>query len=162
MRILIVEDNMDEQQRATEAVEAAGHTVMWMTQDLRYGSQHLHRPQYDDREAYADYQRQMLAMEACDGVITDLHFLPVQDEFVYDEQKKYGEQLPPCGLLVVIDALSHGKPVVICTRGDHHGPGMAYIHDRYLMGLTRTGAFGWEDRKDWAGAVKQLEKRYST
>lgn len=159
MRILIVEDSVEEQQRAQEAVEEAGHEAVHVTSDLRYGSSIPWEPIYSSPD-YKEYKRQMLGMEECDGVLTDLHFLPVQDQNTERENEMYGDNLPPCGLLVVIDALTHGKPVVVCTSGNHHGATMSFIFDRYLQNLGRTEAFGWNDGKNWGEAVRQLEERY--
>lgn len=159
LHILVVEDTVEEQEKARQAIEAAGHTCT-IVSSLRY----------DEETGLVDAVTDE-AMQNADAVITDLHFFP--DSYVMrsrkgadDERMKYGlffdpekGQLPPCGLLVVIDALVAGKPVVICTAGDHHGPAMSWIYDRYLRLLHRTQAFGWNDRKDWIEAVKQLEER---
>lgn len=174
MHILIVEDQPEQQELACQAVEKAGHTLA-VCGSLRYSPDQA--VPYGDPD-YEIYKRADLALLQADGVITDLHFLP--DTYSRDECERYGlycpgpfdppepkdpsqytGSLPPCGLLVVIDCLVAGKPVVICTSGYHHGPAMSWIYDRYLTGFGRREAFGWNDRKDWEDAVRQLEERYA-
>lgn len=89
------------------------------------------------------------------GIITDLMF----------QNGPYPSQaIPPAGLLIVIQALSAGVPVVVCTDakevGGHHAEAISWIFDGYISNFRWFSAaecpFGWIEDKDWGRAVAML------
>lgn len=137
-KILVVEDNPEAQETAKKILECRGYqAVVHQTFD------------YDDT-----------TLDGVDGVITDLYFNPFKGTWFdrHSQSSAYDSNPPVSGLLVVIDALKAGKPVVVCTSGDHHGESLAWIHDGFLN-LRSLRAFGWDDRKNFESALDQLEKR---
>jgi len=140
MRIIVIDDCSDELRKAVGAVEAAGHEVISFSDcKSRY-------PNPDVWEQMAD----------ADGVITDLYFNPKRSNDRVMEE--YSRNTPPMGLVVALHALHIGKPVVICTSGDHHGSQLSFVFDAYVSPTSRKIGFGWEEDKDWARAVKMLEQ----
>lgn len=173
--ILVVEDRIEEQQRAREAVEAAGYEVV-----------------------IAETQEEAVrTMASVDAVITDMFFPPsaISDDtawalsqgwpleevearieqrnetlpfcervYVSAQQLAYLADPPQCGLIIVIAAQSMNKPVFICTDGTpegHHGIKISWIYDSFVRnpeGLKEC-PFGWDDLKNWGRAVQYLEKK---
>jgi glycosyltransferase involved in cell wall biosynthesis len=82
-------------------------------------------------------------LSRADAIITDL---------CWDEN--------PEGLIVVIDALSLGKPVVVCTNGRTEDGGHANIGfvQSYVY-VKNPLPFGWVETKNWTDAALQLENR---
>jgi CheY-like chemotaxis protein len=145
MRILVIDDKREEREAAKAAVEAAGHEAIVFA-DMSY-------PQGD---------KFWETMRTVDGVITDLYFNPNRSN---DRVMATYRQTPPAmGLLVALHALHLGKPVVICTSGDHHGAELSFVYDAYVGPnlSNRNIAFGWDEAKDWARSVKMLEKGVKT
>lgn len=137
IKIIVIDDKREELERAKAAVEAAGHEALC----------------FDDLSDWRNpFWKQM---EEADGVITDLHFHPRRGGD--KAQEVYEKSIPPMGLVVALHALHIGKPVVICTSGDHHGPELSFVFDSYVSASEYNIGFGWEENKDWATAVKMLE-----
>tara|TARA_Y100000031_G_scaffold154095_1_gene200850 strand:+ start:1451 stop:2014 length:564 start_codon:yes stop_codon:yes gene_type:complete len=89
------------------------------------------------------------------GIITDLmfHIGPHHLECAQ----------PPAGLLVALQAVSVGIPVVICTDlegGEHHTEAISWIFDGYVSRLGTNPRFprpfGWVENKDWGKAIQLL------
>lgn len=170
-KILIVEDRLDEQDRARQVVEMVGFepiVASFLTDAVE-------------------------VMLSADGVMSDMFFPPYnplkrfgfKEEVAAEELKatfeKFGllgdlveseraylDEPPPCGLLIVISAMATGKPVVVCTDGTtegHHGVKLSWIFDSFVARSTHGGLppevfpFGWNDRKDWADALSKLIDR---
>lgn len=153
MRIVIFEDSSEEANRAIDAVKAAGHEpVLFDGLSERYPKPSVWQE-----------------IETADGVITDLYFNPYRSNS--EVMRQYHESPPPSGLVVALHAVYRGKPVVICTSGNHHGAELSFIFDAYVSVQEnkpdyegwgdKDTPFGWEERKDWTEAVKQLEKRHA-
>lgn len=73
------------------------------------------------------------------------------------------DPIPPSGLLIIIQALAVGVPLVVCTNADdvggHHGQAMHWFYDGYILPTIRRKIplpFGWIENKDWDAAVKLL------
>lgn len=144
MRILILDDKAEERSKALEAAQAKGFECV------------VHDP--TDREWPE-------LVDGVDGVVTDLFWTHRTD------RADHRDNLPPSGLLVVIHALSKGKPAVICTdvekrardgtgdRQGHHGLAAGFIHDGYVHHWERVCPFGWVEDKDWSKAIDMLVKR---
>lgn len=140
IKIIVIDDKREELDRAKAAIEAAGHEAFTFS-NFSYR-----------RDVPSVWEQ----MEGADGVITDLFFNPRHSN---DEvNAHYDQSPPPMGLVVALHAVHVGKPVVICTCGNHHGPELSFVFDCYLSGRS-SRAFGWEENKDWSEAVKRLEER---
>ncbi len=135
LKILVIDDNEEERAKAKAAVEAAGHEAI--VKDSIEGLFKI--------------------LTQADGVLTDLYFST-------SGWAMPNEVLPPAGLLVVIAALQHNKPVVICTSGNHHGPELSWIHDDFrmigYMDSELSCPFGWADDKDWGWAMGSLQYKF--
>jgi hypothetical protein len=90
-----------------------------------------------------------------DGILTDLFWVP---------RCARGKNAPS-GLLVVIHALIHNKPVVVCTsacdedeRWHHHGEAVGWLYDGYIRCIDGVKPFGWIESKDWNAACKSLKQ----
>ena len=154
MKILVIDDKAEERENAKAAVEAAGHEAV-VFEGITDG---YFAPKF------------WKMMEEVDGVITDLFFNPYYNSNG-EVNDAYKINPPPTGLVVAANAISLGKPVAICTSGNHHGSELSFIYDAYV-GMMWTGAwsvnkevydrnaaFAWEEDKDWAMAVKLIETR---
>jgi hypothetical protein len=138
MNILVIDDKREEREKAKAAVEEAGHKAIVLS---------------DASEQYSENSIWKL-IEGVDGVITDLYFNPRCSNS--EVERYYDSNPPPMGLVVALQAVHVGKQVVICTCGNHHGTELSFVFDAYK---PESRAFGWEERKDWAQAVKLLEER---
>lgn len=137
--VLIIDDKASEIEEAVAAAAARGWNVV--TCDASYR----------ESDGYVNNTAWIDMIPEVDGVVTDLMWT----------HSNHGEQ--PMGLLVVIEALSKGKPVVICTRSldfdrGHHGPAMGFINDGYYTSSDYT-AFGLEEGKNWDRAMERLAGR---
>lgn len=137
IKIIVIDDKREELERAKEAIEAAGHEAILF-------------------EDVSDWRNPIWKqMEEADGIITDLYFNPRHSNDQVTAH--YERSLPAMGLVVALHALHIGKPVVICTSGDHHGTELSFVFDCYVSAAEYNIGFGWEENKDWAIAVKMLE-----
>ncbi|TSC65678.1 MAG: hypothetical protein CEO22_390 [Candidatus Berkelbacteria bacterium Gr01-1014_85] len=138
--ILIVDDKLEERKKARVIVEAAGYLT--------------HTCDFPVDDSDADWQNFLFYLSVSDGVLTDLVNLRGK----------------PQGLLIALEAVSQGKPVVICTntkeQGGHHGEAIGWIYDGYFARVkTRVGWIEvipddqgvWE--KNWVGAIELLKQR---
>ena len=164
MKILVIENTPDEQVKARDAIEAAGHEAL-VTDDVA--------------EAID-------LIDVVGGVITDMFFNPFTGATSdHPRHGDYAHAEPPMGLCMVTLAMSLGKPVVICTDGDHHGNELAFVYDGLLTHLSRrahkkakavldaggdwdydynawcetSSPFGWIEEKDWGRAVTAIISR---
>lgn len=130
MKILVIDDKDEQIEAAVAVVEAAGHEAVVETSLAGIA----------------------FAMPLVDGILSDLEFNPVSES--YSRFEDYQANPPQSGLLVAILALKHGKELVICTSGDHHGEKLSWIFDGLFN--AEGWIFGWNDRKDWQDALEQL------
>lgn len=164
MKILVIDDKPDQRELAVKAVKEAGHEPVVASC-------------LDDA---------ITEIMDVDGVITDFYYNAYGSKWSSDERfRAYEATPPPCGTAVVIAALQLGKPVAICTDGNHHGIELSWFHDAFLSNFasilqseaTKANpnyydenpfdhdnprplmAFGWFERKDWESAVRFIEKR---
>jgi len=134
MKVLVIDDKSEQLALAKDAAERMGWEAI-AENPTTEGDLRWHK-----------------LMESADGVVTDLIWCGPD----------CGPK--PSGLLVVIHALSLGKPVVICTDGTeypggHHGDAIGFINDGYRTSVRSNCPFGWEERKDWNRAMKLLAER---
>lgn len=148
MKIMVIDDNPEELEKAEAAVKEAGHECI------------------SELAGFSPLPKWIECVKEVDGVITDLNFDPAVREYC-------PEMIKPAGLLVVIHAIANGKPVVICTnareeKGGHHSDALSWIFDGYVAATPGMSLhypkgidipFDWEENKDWEFAVKMLEKR---
>lgn len=140
LTVLIIDDKASEIEKAVAIAKARG----W---DVKTCNPSIHP------EGYCSNNDWIEMIPSVDGVVTDLMW----------NHGDHGEK--PQGLLVVIEALSKGKPVVICTNAGefqkgHHGQAMGFINDGYYTSSDYK-AFGLEERKDWKAAIEGLAERMS-
>src|SRR3989344_5214823 len=149
MRILCIDDSIEEIRRAEAAIKSAGHEP----ERFCVADQRLH----DALDCIAEN----------DAVISDLFFNAVwANHPAYVRQK---DLLPPAGLLVVIHARALGKPVALCTsmdsgdggrndRENHHGWRYGWLDDG--SNGRKTGYhLPLIGRKDWGAAVDSILKQ---
>jgi len=142
MKILVIDDKMEELGNAYSAVRAMGWGMAIRCDvSLEAG--------YERRQSW------IKAIDDVDGVVTDL---------MWKDREDHGEK--PMGLLVVAHALSRGKPVVICTNcGEYakggHDEAVNFILAGYLNYVKHEekAAFDVEEHKDWGRAMKLLARR---
>lgn len=141
--IIVIDDKPEQLAAAEKAVTDAGYKVRAMlaapTGD--YGQIEIHHVLWDT-----------LALPGVVGVLTDLMF-PLTSS----------SGLQPNGILVALHAIGLGLPVVICTDADggHHAGGCGAVRDGYNS-RVRKPAFGFNESKDWAYAMKELILRMKT
>jgi hypothetical protein len=138
--VLVIDDKASEIARAVEAAKALGWEVLTCDASFR------------EEEGYSNNTEWIRMIPKVDGVVTDLMW----------NHDNHGEKT--MGLLVVIEALSKGKPVVVCTNArefdrGHHGEAMGFINDGYYTSSDRK-AFGLVETKDWNYAMKKLSERF--
>ncbi|HBP01569.1 MAG: hypothetical protein UY41_C0007G0007 [Candidatus Moranbacteria bacterium GW2011_GWE1_49_15] len=168
MKIYIVEDKYAEIKKAQEAIRANNHEV-GIPKNVLEGSiesfndinwkegRNLRDPisaQCANEELFAIIRD---AKDNGGGIITDMMF--------HLAVKLTDEPTPPSGILVVLQAISSGVPVVVCTDasevGGHHAKALHWIFDGYIVPARMNGIeipFGWVENKDWDAAVKLLEQ----
>lgn len=138
--VLIIDDKTSEITKAVEAAKALGWEVLTCDASFR------------QEEGYCNNVDWIQMIPKVDGVVTDLMW----------NHDSHGEK--PMGLLVVIEALCKGKPIVVCTNAGkfdrgHHGEAMGFINDGYYTSSDRK-AFGLVETKDWNYAMKKLAERF--
>ena len=139
--VLIIDDKASELEKAIAIAKARGWDVKTCNPSVR-------------PESYSNNAAWIEMIPEVDGVVTDLMW----------EHGSHGNRVEkPMGLLVVIEALSKGKPVVICTNAGefhkgHHGEAMGFINDGYYT-ASDCKAFGLNERKDWNEAMEGLASR---
>ncbi len=160
MKILVIDNNPEEQANAISAIEDAGHEVVVT----------------DDPLVAID------CVGSADAVITDMFFNPFI-RYDHSESEHYKQNEPPMGLTMVILAMSLGKPVAVCTDGNHHGQELAFVYDGFIHPLVEAAQaeakkesrpfgtseifrffmtdapFGWIEGKDWDLAVRAVVSR---
>lgn len=147
MKIMVIDDKWEELERAKKAVEETGNECIAIN------------PEFTFLEI-------LKKMPEVDGIITDLMFCPS------NPVGNYPTEVPPGGLLVIINAISLSKPVVVCTncyeseQDGHHGKTISWIHDSYigpiLYEIKEKLPFGWlEEGLGWQEEVKREGKNWS-
>jgi hypothetical protein len=138
MNILIIDDKPEQIAAAVKAVEAKG----WHAYPFN--------PLQSSKGGWIEM------VEGADAVLTDLFWVPGSTK----------AKTAPSGLLVVIHALVHNKPVVVCTsacdedENGHHGEAVGWLWDGYRRNSRLTDkSFGWVETKDWEEACRCLEER---
>jgi hypothetical protein len=142
MKILCIDDDPAELEKAEVAVAAAGHRFVG---SLINGS--------------ATLGVHLEKMTLVDAIISDLHFKPIGSS--HHQWRNIRDDCPG-GLLVIIEALTIGKPAVLCTSVDgqddadfHHNARYGWLWDcecKSLYPILHNAGFG----KNWAGAVAQV------
>lgn len=163
MKIYAIDDKRTEIAKAEEVIEKNGHeyhltrnmlslyrkSVCKFNEDLSYEK---------SDSAQTEIFRAVKEMKKVGGgIITDMmfHLTPPLKE---------DDPIPPSGLLVVIQCLAAGVPVVVCTDasevGGHHAQALHWIFDGYVRPARDNESlpFGWIENKDWDAAVKLLEQ----
>ena len=173
MKIFVIDDQAANIEAAKAAILEAGHEVGDTTTDLRFADNAVRLARKltkgDSRQVCDDAADWLFdeirlavtrAKEQKGGVITDLMF--------YNTGRR-DPAMPPAGLLVVIEAITAGVPVVICTNagevGGHHAEAISWIFDGYVWMFGRSPykdtpcPFGWVEDKNWSEAIKLLVER---
>lgn len=175
MKIFVIDDQAVNIEAAKEAIKAAGHEVgdtntedgfadsaVRLANKLANGTDR----QVCDNVAsslFDEIRRAVTrAKEQKGGVITDLMF---------HNTGRQDPTIPPAGLLVVIEAITAGVPVVVCTNaaevGGHHAEAISWIFDGYVWMFRRSlyedtlCPFGWVEDKNWSEAIKLLVERHA-
>lgn len=122
-KILCIEDNPNEMEKAKKAIEAAGYEAELLLIPC-------------SKEIGGGIEVIKAAIERADGVLTDLYFNP----FGFETAAGYEECTPPAGFAIVIHALGKGVPIVICSNMDdsdkenyHHGKNYSWLYDWYFF-----------------------------
>ncbi len=160
MRILIIDDDPQEIERAKEIIRARGHELVTpINPDKEWFADSRGQDNFFPCISHGDDVRQ-----EADGVITDLNFkMP-------GTSGRSG--ITPSGLLVAFHAALFGKPAVICTKVNekdrHHGKATSWIYDGYFSALSNSWkpdmfsrCPGWIEEKDWEAACELLEKKFA-
>lgn len=156
MKMYTFDDCAEQIEKSYEAIRAAGHEVAIVKGKKRVAEE---LAKNDDRQDYLQedlFQEVRVAVAEMvkegGGIITDLMFHNIP----HDENSV----VPPAGLLVVIECMAHGVPVMVCTDEDHHGKAVSWIYDGYIKMYRwlsdSAPPFGWVDNKDWDRAVALL------
>lgn len=151
-KILVMEENRLEIDKAREAIKALGHEMI-SVQNVSMAIEH---------------------MDEADGVITDFLFSPWGTGTVHLQQRAkalgYYENMPPSGTIIMIEAVARQLPIAICVELYEAGqptfvlPQYAWFYDGYLKSFARgiKAPIDWIEHKDWAKAVERLVGRMST
>lgn len=154
LSILVIDDKPEERQKGEDAVRnaaAEAHRLVSVQ-----GNDLAHDGFVDLGLAMEDIRSGLV-----DGVITDLYFLaefagqhPLRD-FI---KETYSKETPPTGLLIVLEAIAKGIPVVVCTDSGtegHTAKELMWIVDLYWrQGGSKLFRMNW--CKDWEAAAKEL------
>ena len=168
MEIYVFDDKAEQVEIANAAIAAAGPTPMadrkaLSTLAMRMVLRSAENIAADGDEGSGDdlFREITRAVERMKrqggGIITDLMF---------HNTHRLDHRMPPAGLLVVIQAIAAGVPVVICTNaaeeGGHHSEAISWIFDGYVSKFQGWHSsetqcpFGWVEDKDWGKAVAML------
>jgi hypothetical protein len=167
MKIYIIEDKREENKKAEEIIIGSGNeigtikTLGYRDGIMRLGEASSISDAYHRQlDAQIEVSRKVYEAKKNDGgIITDMMFnltSPLTEN----------DPIAPSGLLVIIQALAAGVPVVVCTNADevggHHAQAMHWFCDGYIFPTMRSERkslpFGWIENKDWDAAVKLLEQ----
>jgi len=160
MKIYTFEDKREENKKAELAIVENGHEVGRI--DSLFADRIILLNEGKKENSFDVCREQNYKMHAAKkhqgGIITDMMFRlasPLDAD----------EPVPPSGLLIVIQALAAGVPVVVCTDaaevGGHHSKALHWIYDGYIVPAKAYGEgvpFGYVDNKDWDAVVKLLEQ----
>jgi len=127
--ILVVEDKMDEQEKAKNVVLSAGFKVII--------ANHLEK---------ADHFIKQFSGKLS-GIMTDIHFPGRADDIHSD----------PNGVSVILSALAHGIPCVMCTDDLHHRARHIIIMIERLENLVDCEILV-NPRKNWKESLQDLKK----
>ena len=161
MKIYIVEDKTVEIEKAKEAIKKSGHDIgrtLFNNFINKFNAlENIHDPNWANCATSGMFSIITNAKKEGGGIITDMMF--------HLTTKLPDEPVPPSGILVVLQAISAGVPVVVCTDtsevGGHHAKALHWIFDGYIVPARMNGIeipFGWVENKDWDAAVKLLEQ----
>jgi len=166
MKIYVIDDKREEHKRAEFAIVQNGHELGTIMSEIQDGvidlaeSSSLKEAHRNECDAYYEVEKKIYTAKAeGGGIITDMMFhmaAPLTEN----------DPIPPCGLLVIIQAMTIGVPVVVCTNanevGDHHSQQMHWFYDGFISPAQRRNSkllsFGWVEDKNWDTAVKLLEQ----
>lgn len=163
MEIYAIDDKSTELEKAWEAIENNGHSIINKNCRSRESIMRFAENYHYSQDIGCDLEWRnaiKIAKECNGGIITDMMFrlvTPLGED----------DPMPPSGLLIVIHALAAGVPVVVCTDasevGGHHAKALRWIHDGYIIPARRFDSlpFGWIENKDWDAAVKLLEQLHA-
>ena len=149
MKVLLIDDKVDELKRAMVAARTAGWSYDFCNTSLRSEN---HPGQHGKTLRMGGASDWIEMMDGVDGVVTDLMW----------NHSDHGEK--PMGLLVVIHALSKGKPVVVCTNcGEYanggHNEAVNFILAGYLNESGPDHSFDVVRDKNWKSAMECLSYR---
>lgn len=141
IRILCLDDQKQELERAERATQKAGHHFVGVLMD---GSKTL---------------GEQLDSWKYDAIVSDLQFNPLQRG--HNNYHVVGSEFPG-GLLTAIEAHARNVPVILCTAMDgsdeadfHHGKRYAALYDSGLALPHLIVA-----RKDWDHAIERIVEMY--
>ncbi|MSU74330.1 hypothetical protein EXS57_00955 [Candidatus Kaiserbacteria bacterium] len=162
MRILIIDDKIEEMKRAQTAVEASGHSAVPC---LGPWAMTLDEDTLPDRakSCVASAKLPILSVwSALDQLLVDRErgeSVGVLTDLMFPLTMSSGVQ--PSGLAVAAHAVANRIPVVICTDadGNHHAGPCGMVRDGYVGRVSGKSAFGFNSSKDWVAAVSELERR---
>ncbi|MDO8492673.1 MAG: hypothetical protein Q7S34_03485 [bacterium] len=148
MFIFAIDDKSIELEKAHDAIKAAGHIDVGCGEQSKFGPGNATR--WNFREHILDNLETWSSQGIVNGIITDLMFHP-GDRF-FSKEREW-----PTGIYVVMFAISHNIPCVVCTSSEHgEGDfGRYFLRDIRITGPLVDMEVGVE--KDWATAVRKLE-----
>jgi hypothetical protein len=165
MKMYSFDDKAEQVELSHAAIRVAGHEVAELDCETRVTEEFAVAKIGDQQYLMEDLFREIrvavaeMAKEG-GGIITDLMF--------HNTYHGEGALLPPAGLLVAMECVRHGVPVVVCTDEYHHGDAVSWIFDGFVRQFKdwrtddhcREGGdpppFGWVEDKDWDKAVALL------
>lgn len=147
-KILIVEDNTAELDRAVKIAESMGFEILTAT-DASVGSKMVCRTDFDNKKNVWTHT------PLVDGVVTDI-FMPY---FEKGDERHNSDS--PCGVMVGMAAKASGIPCTFCTGGYHHGSKFQWIQTmgRYIdIGMIDSGSREEMDApKKWKEALENVK-----
>lgn len=143
-KILVIEDNKNEREKARKAVK---EFYCFIAEDLHEALLSL-----GQEEEVREIEGEMLVPTPVhkikwDGVITDLYF-----PMIFTGDIKSEGKAEPYGLEIAILCYKSGIPCVICTDIDHH-------HSGWLKRVARHLNAEVADDKDWKKAVDLIKAK---
>lgn len=134
-RILIVEDDPEEQRKAEAAVRAAGCLTGIPAEDRDAAFLYAFGEDTETGKSEAPSVK-------WDGILCDVHFPYYRGKRVI---------MGPWGLEVAVEAVKHSIPLVFCTDVYHHD-----AEGEFICAMAIRLSAGVNDTKNWDDAMEQL------